>query len=414
LKQAFAPTHFRDEETHNMLEFNPYDRDYGADPYPLYERLREEAPVFHNPEMRFWALSRYDDVVAAHRDAATFSSAGGVTIEGAEASMPLLIVKDHPEHNWAKSLVTKLFSRPRMAALDIFMRRRAGELIEAAAEKCGPDGEFNFVSEFTVQLPLEVISELLGIPPALRQEIHHLSNIAISRGEDRDESVSTTATRRNMEIYLLLARERRANPRDDIISMVIAQEVEDENGVKHSLSDEEIAVRFGEMSFAGHETVAKAIPNGAMAFHRFPDQRSKLTRNRGLLPNAVEEILRYDPPSQLQGRTTTRDVTLHGVTIPVGSKTMLVTGSATRDPRAFEEPAAFNIERKLDNRSIFFGYGVHKCLGIHLARQELAIAFDELFNRFPNWEVDPTRITRSILSNVRGVDSLPIRLGKHA
>jgi cytochrome P450 len=301
-----------------------------------------------------------------------------------------------------------------MAALDIFIRRRAGELIEAAAEKYGPDGEFNFVTEFTVQLPLEVISELLGIPQALRQEIHRLSNIVISRGADRDESASMTATMRNMEIYLLLARERRANPRDDVISMVIAQTVEDENGINHSLSDEEIAVRFGEMSFAGHETVAKAIPNGAIAFHKFPEQRSKLMQNRGLLPNAVEEILRYDPPSQLQGRTTTRDVTLHGVTIPAGSKTMLVTGSATRDPRAFEEPAVFNIERKLDNKSIFFGYGVHKCLGIHLARQELAIAFDELFNRFPNWEVDPTRITRSILSNVRGVDSLPIRLGKHA
>jgi cytochrome P450 len=397
-----------------MLEFNPYDRDYGVDPYPLYERLREEAPVFHNPQMKFWALSRYDDVVTAHRDAATFSSAGGVTIEGAEAAMPLLIVKDRPEHNWAKGLVTKLFSRSRMEALDLFIRQRAGELIEAAAEKYGADGEFNLVSEFSVQLPLEVISELLGIPAALRQEIHHLNNAMISRGEDRDDSASMRATMRNMEIYLQLARERRADPRDDVISMIIAQEVEDENGIRHSLSDEEIAVRFNEMSFAGHETVAKAIPNGAMAFHKFPDQRSKLLQNRSLLPNAVEEILRYDPPSQLQGRTTTRDVMLHGVTIPVGSKTMLVTGSATRDPRAFEEPAVFNIERKLDNKSIYFGYGVHKCLGIHLARQELAIAFDELFNRFPDWEVDPTRITRSILSNVRGVDSLPIRLGRHA
>jgi cytochrome P450 len=396
-----------------MLEFNPYGREYVENPYPLYERLREEAPVFHNADMKFWALSRYDDVVAAHRDAATFSSAGGVTIEGAEATQPLLIVKDQPEHGWAKGLVIKLFSRNRMAALDLFIRKRAAELLEQAAEKAG-DGEFDFVSEFTVQLPLEVISELLGIPEELRAEIHHLSNAIAYRGDDRDETAAGMAQMRMAQLYIGLARERRANPRDDVISTLIADELVDENGVVHRLTDEEIGVRFLEMGFAGHETVAKAIPNGVIAFHRFPEQRAKLLANRDLISNAVDEILRYEPPSQLQGRTTTRDVTLHDVTIPAGEKVMLLTGSATRDPRAFEAPDVFDIERKLDNRSIFFGYGVHKCLGIHLARQELAIAFDELFTRFPDFEVDPSRATRAILTNVRGVSSLPIRLSKHA
>jgi cytochrome P450 len=195
--------------------------------------------------------------------------------------------------------------------------------------------------------------------------------------------------------------------------MLIAEEVKDEHGGTHHMDDLEIAARFLEMGFAGHETVAKAIPNGAMAFHDFPEERERLRNDRSLLKNAVDEILRYDPPSQLQGRTTTSDVTLHDVTIPAGQKVMLVTGAATRDPRQFERADSFDITRPAsDYLSVFFGFGVHKCLGIHLARQEIGVAFDELLNRFPHYQVDPARATRAILSNVRGVASLPIVLGR--
>jgi len=302
-----------------------------------------------------------------------------------------------------------------MIALDAFIRRRAGELLEVAYDKYGPDGEFNFVSEFTVPLPLGVISELLGIPDELHEEIHRLSNQVVYRGADRDENASGMASMQMIQLYTELARDRRANPREDVVSMLIAEEVQDEDGNKHRLEDYEIGVRFMEMGFAGHETVAKAIPNGAMAFHAFPYEREKLAKDRGLLKNAVDEILRYDPPSQLQGRTTSRDVTLHGVTIPKGQRVMLITGAATRDPRTFENPDRFDVNRPVsDYLSIFFGFGIHKCLGIHLARQEIGVAFDELLSRFPNYRVDPARATRSILANVRGVDSLPITLGPRA
>jgi cytochrome P450 len=398
-----------------MLIFNPYDRDYGLDPYPLYTRLRDEAPVYHNPDMKFWALTRFEDVLNAHRDAKLFSSAGGVTIEGTEAAMPFLIVKDQPEHSWAKALVVKMFSRARMAALDAFIRTKAADLLETLYEKHGSDGEFDFVGAFTVQLPLAVISELLGIPEELRAEIHQLSNVTIARGPDVDQTAAAMATMRTMEIYMGLAADRRANPRDDVVSALIAEEVRDENGGTHRMEDHEIAARFLEMGFAGHETVAKAIPNGAMAFHAFPDERRRLTEDRSFLKNAVDEILRYDPPSQLQGRTTTEDVTLHGVTIPAGQKVMLVTGAATRDPRQFEDADRFDITRPVsDYLSVFFGFGIHKCLGVHLARQEVGVAFDELLGRFPDYEIDPGRATRVVLSNVRGVKSLPIRLGPHA
>jgi len=394
-----------------VIEFDPYGAEYTKDPYPFYARLRDEAPVFHNAERNFWALSRYHDIVAAHADDRTFCSSGGVTIEGYEAAMPLLIVQDRPAHGWAKGLVVKLFSRPRMAALDLFIRQRAVELLDSLYEKYGPDGEFDMVSEFSVQLPLFVIGELLGIPEGLRPEIHRLSNQAVSRGVEAEQQKSLEGQGKMLEIYLELAKERRANPRDDVISMLIAEEVEDEQGEKHRMSDVEIAVRFLEMGFAGHETVAKAIPNGAMSFHHNPDQWDALLRDPTLTESAVDEILRYEPPSQLQGRTTTRDVALHGTIIPAGQRVMLLTGSATRDPRAFTDPDRFDISRQIDPRSIQFGYGVHKCLGIHLARRELTIVFEEFLRRFPAFSVDPTRATRAVMTNVRGVGYLPMRLG---
>jgi cytochrome P450 len=398
-----------------MLHFDPYDPDFNADPYPVYKRLREEAPVFFCENKNFWLLTRFQDVIAAHRDEVTFTSKYGITLDGPVEQVVRgnLITMPEPEHGLAKRLVGRLFGRPRMIELDGFIRRRAAELLEEAGEKYGTD-EFDFVDEITVRLPLDVISELLGIPEEYRDEVHHLCNGILIRGTADAAANSQAALMKIYGLFMRLAQERRANPRDDIISQLIADEVEDDQGVKRSLDDHEIAARFVEMALAGHETVAKAIPNGAMAFQKFPAQRQKLQEDRSLLMQAVDEIVRYDPPTQLQGRVTTRDVTLRGVTIPAMSRVILATASASRDPEGFSDPDSFDITRQIDIKSHYFGYGVHKCLGIHLARQEIAITFDELFNRFPDWQVDPDRVTRLILSNVRGVATLPIRLGAHA
>lgn len=397
-----------------MIEFDPYGREYTENPYPLYARLREEAPVYHNARMNFWALARYEDVVNAHNDPATFTSTRGVTIEGMEAGSPFLILKDPPEHKWAKQLVARLFTRSRMAALDVYIQERVVQMLEDLYAEHGPEGEFDLFSNFTVQLPLSVISELLGIPESLRSSVHDLSNIISFRGENADPQEQAEAWSKLDALYIGLARDRRANLSDDIISTLITTEVEDEEGNKHQMSDMEIGQRFLEMGFAGHETVAKAIPNGLIAFHRFPEQWAALRANPQLLEQAVEEILRFDPPSQLQGRTTTRDVTLHGTTIPAGQRVMLLTASANHDPRAFEHPEQFNIHRTPDQNSVHFGYGIHKCLGRFLARRELMTAFAEIMTRFPEISVDPSRAKRYVLSNVRGVASLPTRLGPHA
>lgn len=387
--------------------FDPYSKEYFADPYPIYKRLRDESPVYHNPERKFWALSRFDDVYAAHKDPVRFLSGGGVTIEGHEKDFPFLIVKDGAEHSLHKSLVTRVFTPTRMAALKSFMHKRTVELLEAAAAK--PD--FDFVKEFAVILPLDVISELLDIPVEQREKYHHLVNAMLARGEGVDAGAALEANKSLMMMFLELIAERRSKPRDDVITLLMNSAVKDSTGEKRKLDDLEVAFRFHEMGAAGHETAAKAITNGAMAFTRFPEQRKIFNDNPALLTNLVHEILRLEPPSQLQGRTTAEDITLHGVTIPKGQKVMLLTGAACRDERAFSNPDNFDITRTPDTRSVYFGFGVHKCLGMHLATLEISVAFEELLKRFPNFEVDVGKAEYPILSNVRGPAALPGRLG---
>lgn len=377
--------------------------------------MRDEAPVYHQPQMNFWMLTRYEDVCQAHNDPIVFSSSAGPMIERMPHASKLLIGKDNPEHGVAKRMMTKVFSRDRMGSLAGFIREKAAAILEECYDKHGADGEFDVVSEFTVQLPLAVISEFLGIPEDRRQEIHDLSNIYVVRETGADLSKQNEARMKLWQIYHQITQERRKEPKDDPISLLLAVEETDENGVVHRVSDEDVAHRFLEMGFAGHETVAKAIPNAAMALQRFPEQRAKVAANPAAVSHKLtQEILRFDPPSQLQGRLTMREVTLHGVTIPADARVMLATGAATRDPRAFPNPDLFDIEREHDIRMIAFGYGPHRCLGVHLAQLEIAIAFEELFTRFPDWKVFPERATRVVLSNVRGVSSLPMVLGKHA
>jgi cytochrome P450 len=388
-----------------MIDFEPYSLEFHDNPYPVYKRLRDEQPLYHHQGMNFWALSRYADVVAAHADPETYSSFGGVTLEGLPAGGTNLVTKDLPDHRWHKMLVTRVFTRERMNGMEGFVRKLCVELLEDLRHR----DEFDFVKDFAVRLPLAVISELIGIPQEHREDIHHFANMALRRDvEPKDQYEASQASDRT---YLELVRQRRARPRDDVITMMMETEVEDDAGVRRRLTDQELASRFTELAIAGHETVAKAIPNGAVALHRFPGERTKLLADPALVRNAVEEILRFDPPSQLQGRTSTREVEIHGRTIPAGARVMLLTGAAVRDERRFGNPDVFDAARDTDVTAIYFGYGIHRCLGMHLARLEIRVAFEELLARFPNFQVFPERSGRKVLSNVRGLDTLPCRLG---
>ena len=386
-----------------MVEYNPFDWETAHNPYPVYRQLRDEAPVYHNEQVGFWALSRYDDVVAAHLNTDVFSSAQGVTIEGAEKDAPFIIVKDPPEHTAHRKIVARLFTPRRIALMEPFIRRTAAGLLD----KLRDADRFDVVEDFSYRLPLDVISELIGIPESYRMQIHRLSDRIAVRETAAMSDDGILATLELAGLLTDLVRERRSSPGDDVITMLMNTPVEEEDGSQRMLTDDELAGRFLELSFAGHETVAKLIPNGVVALAWFPEARRELVANPALMANAVEEMLRWDPPSHYQGRATTRDVQVRDTIIPAGQRVILVTGSAVHDERKYPDPDTFDIHRDID-RHVSFGLGRHLCLGASLARLETRVAFEELLKRFPDFTIDETGVERNVNVNVRGLSRLPL------
>jgi len=388
------------------IEYNPYAPDVQYNPYPCWQRLRDEAPVYYNPELPFYALSRYDDVLAAFLDKATYISGEGVTIEGVDKGNGGLIQLDDPEHSIYRKLLARVFTPRRVADLEPFIRRVAAQYLDKVRDQ----ERFDVIQDFSLQLPLDVISELLGIPTELREHVHELANRSVVRDASGGPAAledARAATRETMALYTELVVDRRKNPRDDVISMLVMSEVTDEDGTVHPISDELVAAQFRLLASAGHETVMKTIGNGTVALWWYPDQRAELVRDPSLIPGAVEEMLRWDNPAPLEGRWTTRDVELHGITIPKDSRVMLVMGAANHDDRQYDNPELFDIHRKIV-RPLVFGFGAHLCLGAALARLEMKIAFEEFLARFPEYEIDEPNVERGAITFFRGLNNLPV------
>jgi len=391
-----------------MVAYDPFTWETAHNPYPIYQQLRDEAPVYYNEKHNFWALSRYEDVVAGHLNVEDFSSAQGVTIEGFEKDAPFIIVKDPPEHTAHRRIVGRVFTPRRIALLEPFIRQTAADLLDRLAGK----DRFDVVEEFSFLLPLDVISELIGIPAEVRPRIHELSDRIAAR--DDSGTMQEDAMIASMDLAVLLTElvhDRRAHPGDDVITMLMNTPVEEEDGSTRMLTDDELAGRFLELSFAGHETVAKLIPNGVVALAWFPDARHELAANPALIPNAVEEMLRWDPPSHYQGRWTTKDVQVRDTVIPANQRVILVTGAAVHDERKYQDPDTFDIHRDVD-RHVSFGLGRHLCLGASLARLETRVAFEELLKRFPDFSIDESGVERRVNINVRGLSKLPLVISR--
>ena len=392
-----------------MLVYDPTDWQTQVDPYPTYARLREEAPVYHNEAMSFWALSRFEDCWDAHLDWQTFSSSRGPTLEEVPPdSLPVMIAMDPPKHTRLRQLVSKVFTPRRIAELEPTVR----EITRARLEGLEPGDQIDLFEQLASSMPMDVISTLLGVPPEDRDHVRHLANRAMHREEGQlqvpDEAL---AAQREVAMYFAgFVQSRMAKPADDLISDLIAAEYRDEQGELTKLSFEELLGFCVLLGNAGHETTARLICNSAVTLARHPDQRAQLAQaDRKLWENAVEEMLRIDPPSQVQGRWTLREWTRHGVTIPADVRVLMITGAAHRDPRQFPDPDRFDIHRKLD-RTIHFGQGHHLCLGKSLARQEGRVAFEEILARFPDYEVDEDNLVWSHNNNVRGYAKVPMRL----
>jgi cytochrome P450 len=387
-----------------LVVFDPYDWQVHEDPYPAYRALRDRAPCYHNEERDFWALSRYDDVLAGFRDWQRLSNEQGVALEreqvrGSKDVMSFLGM-DPPRHDHVRNLVSAGFSPRRVRSLEPRVRALAVHYIEAFLE----NGECDFIAEFAGKLPMDVISEMLGVPALDRDTLRTWADLVVHR-EEGNPSVPPAGMEAAANILKYFSEHvaaRRAHPRDDLTDALVAAEIE---GAR--LDDRDIIAFLFLMIIAGNETTTKMLGNALYWAWRNPDERARLKADPGLAAAWAEETLRYDPSSQLIARTATCDIALHGRTIPRGARVALLIGSANRDERYWPDPDRFDIGRNTTG-SLAFGQGTHFCLGASLARLEGRVSLEELLRRLPDYEVREEGIERIHSSNVRGFAALPI------
>ncbi len=397
--------------TVTTAEFDPFSAEYFDDPYDLYRRMRDEAPVFFSQKYGFWALFRYEDVCDAHKEWQTFSSSHGVDLSTLSKPPELIqrlqsiIMMDPPEHDRLRALVSRAFTPRAVSGLEPMIR----DVIVGFLDECDIRA-FDAVGEFSGPFPVEIISRMLGVPAEDRQQIRHWLDAMLHReaGMMDPTTEGVAAAIETVAYFQELVAAKRRNPADDMISRLIAAEVERGDDCATRLTDSEIAGFASLLGGAGAETVTKLVGNAVVLFARYPGEWQKVLVDPSTIPGAVEEVLRYWPPSQYQGRFSFREATYGEVTVPAGFPTILVTGSATRDERFYDRPDIFDIGRP-PSLSIGFGYGIHSCLGAALARMESRIAIEELARRLPRYEVDEHGCGRVQMSNVAGYSSVPVR-----
>ena len=382
------------------IYWDPFDPALRDDPYPLWKRLRDEAPVYHNVRYDFYVLSRFDDVEAAHKNPTTFSSGHMTTIEimtpEPNTDTGMFIGLDPPMHTAYRGLVSRAFTPRSIAAIEERVRAVASQLLDAQVGS----GGFDYVQNFAAILPPTIISSLLGVPEADQDWMRHQVD-DMFRIDDGVGMMNPTAmgAMDNVQRYIAdQVRARKASPRDDLFTAL----------AEADFPRPEIPGEFGLMLFAaGSETVARLLGWAASVLSEHPDQRAELVDDTALIPRAVEELLRYEAPSPVQARWLNAPVEAHGVTMPVDSKVVLLTGAADRDERKFPDPDRFDIHRQFDHH-VALGFGIHFCLGAALARMEGRIGIEETLARFPSWEVDRDRAHLLYTSTVRGYDELPL------
>ena len=392
--------------TATALAYSPYAYEVHEDPYPTYARLREEAPLYRNDELGFWALSRHADVLAGFRDSELLSSADGVSLEpsgtGSHASRTMsFLAMDPPRHGRMRGLVSRGFTPRRVVDLEPRIRALTLQHLEPALER----GTFDLIADFAGKLPMDVISELMGVPPADRDEVRRLADLVVHR-EQGVLDVPPAGMAAALELvgyYTELVGDRRRRPADDLTTVLLAAEVDGDR-----LTDEEVIGFLFLMVVAGNETTTKLLGHAWYWGERHPDERAKPFADPARIPDWTEETLRYDASSQVLARTVTRDVELHGQVVPAGDRVLLLIGAANRDPRVFADPDRYDIDRAdVTHHLASFGSGRHFCLGASLARLEARIALEELVARVADYEVHHDGVRRVHSVNVRGFATLP-------
>jgi cytochrome P450 len=389
---------------------DPYDYDFQADPYPYYKRLRDDAPLYHNKERGFWALSRHHDVLVGFRNSVALSSKFGVSpdpaLRGPHATKTMsFMAMDDPDHRRLRALVIKGFTPARGRGLEPRITEIAVKHVDAMLEKAASGETVDYVDEFAGKLPMDVISGLMGIPEADRAQLRAWTDGAMHRDPGvADVPKEALAASTNLIAYFqALVTERRRRPTDDLTSTLLVADV---SGSR--LTEDDVLGFLFLMMIAGNETTTKLLANTLFWGHRNPDQTSPLYDDAGQIPLWVEETLRYDTSTQILARTVQGEITLYDTVIPEGDMLLLLPGSAHRDERAFDRPDEFIVGRDIGRKLLSFGSGVHFCFGAGLARMEARIALDELLKRIRSYEVDEANSVRFHSSSVRGFAHLPI------
>ena len=384
--------------------WDPYDPRFFADPYPSFRRLREEAPVYYNEKYDFYAVSRYDDVERGLTDKGLFSSARGDILEMIKQNAPVpygsFIHEDPPIHTAHRRVLTQVFTAKKMAALEPQIRQFCARALDPLVE----GGEFDFIANLGADMPMRVISMLLGIPEEDQQAVRERvdANLRTEAGKPMDYA-NQTSMGEGFEEYIDW---RAKHPSDDLMTELLNVEFQDETGTTRRLTRSEVLIFVNILAGAGNETTNRLIGWTGKLLAEHPQQRRQIYENRALIPQAIEEILRVEPPGPCVARYVIQDAEFHGTKVPAGSALLCLVGAANRDERRFPNAEQFDINRARVPH-LTFGHGIHVCLGNALARVEGRIALDELLNRFPEWDVDLENARLSSTSTVRGWETLP-------
>jgi cytochrome P450 len=393
------------------LVFDPFSEEYFTNPFEIYRRMRTEAPLYYSADQDFYALTRHADVSAALKDHEAFSSSRGCDLAMVQSDEPpqkSIIFMDPPDHRHMRSLLNKAFTPRAVQAqkdtiveqIDRFLGRITGD-------------EFDVVQDFSAPFPVEVITRMAGVEDEYRQQVRHWIDTSLSR-EPGQIGYSEAGMQANIDTaiyYYSLVQKRRENPQDDMISRLIAAEIPREDGKLHKLDDIEITGFATLLGGAGAETVTKLIGTAVVLFAKHPDQWQKLIDNRELVPDAVEELLRFEGPVQYNVRYTLKEAHVPSGVIPAGKAVFLISAAANRDPDAFTDADRFDIERdRTEAQNLGLGYGIHSCLGAALARMESVIALEKLLDFMPRYEVDFARLERVRMQNVAGYARVPVKV----
>lgn len=396
--------------TADDLYYDPWDVDLNADPYPMFRRIRENAPLYYNAEHDFYALSRFGDVNRALVDHQTFSSARGVVLEiikaGIDIPPGLLIFEDPPVHDIHRSLLSRAFTPRKINSLEPMIR----EFTQRCLDPLVGGDRVDFVKDLGAIMPLRVVGMLFGIPEDYQRRVQKDGEKFVRTKRGGRMTDNTDAKLADGEVFADFIDWRTTHPADDLTTELLNAEFEDERGVTRKLHRDELLMFMKVVAVAGSETTTRLIGWSGKLLSEHPDQRRQLVDDRSLLPGAIEELLRFEPPALQAARYVTRDIEFHGQTVPEGSAILTLIGAANRDERRFGENAeSFDVTR-VPRQHLTFGVGAHYCLGNALARIEGRIALDEIMNRFPDWEVDLDAAVFSSSSAVRGWDSMPAHI----